>query len=327
MPNYSKADISAAAEKYGFQRDTFEKVLRLVRILGYIQNDDFLSSHLLLKGGTAINLTIFKLPRLSVDIDLDYTPNDSKEETQLRRTRISERIKAYLSEEGYQLSESSRFSHSLDLFHFQYQNASGNRDTIKIELNYSLRAHVLEPTMRELQTDAFSKGISVETVHPLEKFAAKTNALFTRAAARDLYDFNNFISTTMRDNERDLLRKTVIFYASISREKFDGTFEVEEIDRMPFSKIRRDLFPVLMNQEAHKHFDLGLNKEKAKKFIGSLLQLTQKEQEYVECFKNMDYRPELLFDDPAIVERIRWHPMALWKCRRLSSSSHRNQSR
>lgn len=32
---------------------------------------------MILKGGTAINFTVFNLPRLSVDIDMDYTPNDT----------------------------------------------------------------------------------------------------------------------------------------------------------------------------------------------------------------------------------------------------------
>ena len=39
-----------------------------------------LAEALALKGGTAINLTIFNLPRLSVDIDLDYSRNVSKDE-------------------------------------------------------------------------------------------------------------------------------------------------------------------------------------------------------------------------------------------------------
>lgn len=42
-----------------------------------------MKEHLLLKGGTAINLTIFNLPRLSVDIDLDFVPNLPREETHL----------------------------------------------------------------------------------------------------------------------------------------------------------------------------------------------------------------------------------------------------
>lgn len=70
-------------------RDTFEKVLRLKEILRYLNEEEYLREHLPLKGGTAINLTVFNLPRLSVDIDMDYTPNDTKEDMLEVRERIS----------------------------------------------------------------------------------------------------------------------------------------------------------------------------------------------------------------------------------------------
>ena len=79
MPQYNKAELGRMATESGFVRDTFEKVLRLKEILRFLNEDDFLREHLLLKGGTAINLTVFILPRLSVDIDMDYPPNDSRE--------------------------------------------------------------------------------------------------------------------------------------------------------------------------------------------------------------------------------------------------------
>ena len=72
MPMYNKSGIAAEASKHGFQRDVFEKVLRLKTVLDYFQEEPALREHLLLKGGTAINLTVFSLPRLSVDIDMDY---------------------------------------------------------------------------------------------------------------------------------------------------------------------------------------------------------------------------------------------------------------
>lgn len=69
-------------------RDTFEKVLHLKDVLNYLNEEEYLRNHLLLKGGTAINLAVFNISRLSVDIDMDYTPNDTKEE-------IVERIKEH----------------------------------------------------------------------------------------------------------------------------------------------------------------------------------------------------------------------------------------
>ena len=81
MPQYNRAELGRMATESGFVRDTFEKVLRLKEILKFLNEDKFLREHLLLKGGTAINLTVFNLPRLSVDIDMDYTPNDTREDT------------------------------------------------------------------------------------------------------------------------------------------------------------------------------------------------------------------------------------------------------
>ena len=62
-------------------------------------------------------------------------------------------------------------------------------------------------------------------------------------------------------------------------------------------------------------FDLEGKKAQAKEYIASIMKLTEKETEYVERFISKDYRPELLFEDVEIVERIRNHPMALWKCK------------
>ena len=68
------------------------------------------------------------------------------------RTKTTNVIKEYIESEGYLLSDASRFSHSLDAFHYNYQNAGGNRDMIKIEINYSLRAHIFEPVYKRFRT-------------------------------------------------------------------------------------------------------------------------------------------------------------------------------
>ena len=85
--------INRKARELGFVWDTFEKVCRLAEILDFIQKDALLSDILALKGGTAINLTIFNnLPRLSVDIDFDFAENISREEMLAVRAQITDRI-------------------------------------------------------------------------------------------------------------------------------------------------------------------------------------------------------------------------------------------
>lgn len=314
MPQYNKADVGRVAIEYGFVRDTFEKVLRLKEILEYINTEKFLKNHLLLKGGTAINLTVFNLPRLSVDIDMDYTPNDSRDDMIENREQITSLIKQYMEKEGYSLSMTSRFSHSLDAFHYNYINSAGNKDMIKIELNYSLRAHILEPVYRDIINEAFKSDTKIRTVSPLEIFAAKGNALISRAAARDLYDWGNLIEQNLFADERDLFRKCFAFYATISadNELINRNFDTTAIDMLDFAKIRRDLFPMIGKKDK---FQLEDRKSQAKKYISELMQMTEKENEYMDRFVAKEYRPDLLFDDEKIVARICEHPMALWKMR------------
>ena len=69
------------------------------------------SAALALKGGTAINLTVFSLPRLSVDIDLDYTRNNPLVEMTAEREKINQVITQHMNGQGYQASSKTRGHH------------------------------------------------------------------------------------------------------------------------------------------------------------------------------------------------------------------------
>ena len=70
MMRFDRITLGRQAKELGFVRDTFEKVCRLADVLSFMESDGLLADSLALKGGTAINLTIFDLPRLSVDIKI-----------------------------------------------------------------------------------------------------------------------------------------------------------------------------------------------------------------------------------------------------------------
>ena len=106
MNIYDKSYISKKAVESGFTRDTYEKVLRLVDVLEFINNDELLNGRLALKGGTAINLLEFDLPRLSVDIDLDYVVNADVEQMKSDREKINTRITRYMDQHGYSRGKS-----------------------------------------------------------------------------------------------------------------------------------------------------------------------------------------------------------------------------
>ena len=313
MSDYDKQKLGRHAQELGFVRDTLEKVCRLAEVLKYLNTNPLLKDALALKGGTAINLTIFHLPRLSIDIDLDYVHNGTRDEMFAERSRISDNITKYMVANGYVLSPKSKTPHSLDSFVFSYINTAGMRDNIKIEINYSLRAHILPTEDRTVETIGLFDQMKVHSLAALEIFGSKIVALLTRAAARDLYDINNMIYFGLFDeSELPMLKKCVFFYSAIGGEKASTDFRFDNIDRLSGHKIKTDLLPVIRRTE---HFDLESVQKRVKNFLSDLLILDKREVAFLQTFARKEYRPDLLFDDQDILERIHNHPMALWKMR------------
>ncbi|MEW6662861.1 MAG: nucleotidyl transferase AbiEii/AbiGii toxin family protein [Bacillota bacterium] len=313
MPDYDKRKLGKQAQELGFIRDTLEKACRLAEVLKYLNANPLLKNALALKGGTAINLTIFNLPRMSIDLDLDYTQNDTREEMLAERSRISDNIIKYMTANGYELSPKSKTPHSLDSFVFSYLNAAGMKDNIKIEINYSLRAHILPTENRTVKTLGLFDDMTVHSLAALEIFGNKIVALLTRAAARDLYDLNNMIYFGLFDESQlPMLKKCAVFYSAIGDEKVSANFRFDNIDSFTKHKIKTDLLPVIRRTE---RFDLPSVQKRVRDFLTGLLRLDEREAAFLRSFAQKEYRPDLLFDDKEILERIRNHPMALWKMR------------
>ena len=310
MFEYTKADLAAKANEMNFVRDTLEKVVRLSDILKYLNSNPLTKENLVLKGGTAINLTVFNLPRLSVDIDLDFARNVSREEMMRLRENIKEDIKIYMSTQGYSLSPRSKAFHSLDSFVFTYTNLGGMNDNIKIEINYSIRAHIFLPQMRILSVFG-NEDMKISSLPPMELFAAKINALIGRAAARDLYDIHNMIKFGLFDeSELPMLRKCVVFYTAISQDEIPDEYSFKRFNAITSRKIKTDLLPVIKKGE---FFELEKVKAEVEEFLAALLVLADNEKRFLIEFKAKRYMPELVFEDAEILDRIKEHPMALWK--------------
>jgi len=64
-------DLSREVAATGFSGESLEKVFRLMALLDALNSHPFLKARIVLKGGTALNLFHFDVPRLSVDIDLN----------------------------------------------------------------------------------------------------------------------------------------------------------------------------------------------------------------------------------------------------------------
>ena len=323
MMRYDRITLGRQAKELGFVRDTLEKVCRLADILAFMEKDPLLSDSLALKGGTAINLTIFDLPRLSVDIDLDFSKEVERAAMLEKRKKITEHIQKYMAAEGYQLSAKSKQYHALDSFVYEYVNAGGMKDNLKIEINYMLRAHILPVSRRRVNLPWQKESITVLSVDPLEIFGAKVVALLSRTAARDLYDIFNLQKYGLFDeSEEPLLRKCVVFYSAIAAEKAPECFTFDHIMQLAPQRIKTDLIPVLRCGE---YFDLESAQKKTMEYLkGFLLPENSSELQFWHSFNNQEYRPDLLFLDDEFLDRIKQHPMALWKCGGREKSGPKN---
>ena len=315
MYNYSKVFFEKISAETGFIRDNLEKVFRLCEVLQYLNENRMLAECLVLKGGTAINLTVFDLPRMSVDIDLDFAKECSREEMLGMRTEINEDLLNYMFAQGYALSPNTKNPHSLDSWVFYYQNSAGNRDSLRVEINYSLRNHIFPTEKRKIVADFLNIECGINTLSTIELFGTKIKALIERTAARDLYDVQNMIKcNVIQKEEQGLLRKIVVFYLAIgAKQQITLPFNFDNINNLKYNQIRAKLIPVLKKGE---HFDIEAAKVVVKDFLFEFMALTDKEKQFIENFNKGAYKPDLLFEDDDIIKRIKEHPMAVWRTKR-----------
>ena len=287
MMQLDRLTLGRMAKELGFVRDTLEKVCRLADVLKFMESDELLSEAIALKGGTAINLTIFDLPRLSVDIDLDYCRSIDREKMLADRDIITDKISKYMNANGYMLSSKSKNYHALDSFVYEYVNCGGVKDNIKIEINYMLRCHVLPVARREVKLPWNEEKLTVLSVAPLEIFASKTVALLTRTAPRDLYDMYNMVKYGLFDeSEEAMFRKCAAFYSAIGAECPPEKFELDNVGNVSKQQIKRDLDPVLRKGE---RFDLEMAQKKVCEYLTSVLKTTEEEEKFWKAFAEGRY--------------------------------------
>ena len=99
--NFSSSEIIPVAESSGFRAEMVEKVLLLLNLLDALNSHPFLKGKWALKGGTALNMFMLNLPRLSVDIDLNYIGTLNREGMLIDRPKLEQAAQALFSREGF----------------------------------------------------------------------------------------------------------------------------------------------------------------------------------------------------------------------------------
>ena len=196
-----------------FPPQTADKVERLLDLLEEIGEHPDLAGKFALHGGTAINLFMLNLPRLSVDIDISYVGALGREEMLANRPIVERAIAEVARSQGYSVSGGDG-GHAGRTFVLGYGSAWGP-DHVKVDCIYMNRSPLLPIKLRAtpLRPDA-----RVAAFSDAELAGGKAKAFFDRVKVRDLYDVCNLGRALARrpEAERELAHRAILFYASLS---------------------------------------------------------------------------------------------------------------
>jgi predicted nucleotidyltransferase component of viral defense system len=296
------------AEESGFRAGPLETVFRLAQLLGEI--DGRVGHELLLRGGTALNLFHLDLPRLSVDIDLDFVGAADAEQAQVRRSELLAELEALARTAGYEVAQ-ERASYAMAHLRLGYVSANGLSALLKVDVNFLDRVPVLAPARFPLRHPFGDDlpAIEMQTFALPELAAAKTIALVRRALARDLFDVAMLAELPGIDYEQ--LRTVLVVRGAGYPPPSPADYSHDVVDRVRPVDWRSEVMALARRPTP---ISLETAKEQAGRFVRRATDLADGHHEFLQRLGAGELRPELL--SGAIGDRVALNPALLWRLRR-----------
>ncbi len=183
----SRDTLIAESNRTGFRAEILEKVIRLLDLLNAFSEDEYLRPRIALKGGTALNLFHFDVPRLSVDIDLNYIGSIERGTMLKEKPKILARVEKICIAKKYRnLHKPSE--HAGGKWIIGYKSELIQQGQLEIDLNFISRVSLwpIKNLDSKLIGHFQAKSIPVLDYHDL--IGGKLSALFSRHKSRDLFD-------------------------------------------------------------------------------------------------------------------------------------------
>lgn len=171
-----------------------ETYVRTVRLLLDIAPAVFVNPVFAMKGGTALNLFLQDMPRLSVDIDVVFTRHDMQREAAIQA--IAEELLAIrerVTRMGYSVvAPKTAEGHEAKLY------IRADDAEVKVEVNYVFRGTVQPIVARKLVPAAqerFTASVELPVLSSAELYGSKLVAALDRQHPRDLFDVKLMLET------------------------------------------------------------------------------------------------------------------------------------
>jgi hypothetical protein len=311
------AELAQEAAAAGFPVASLEKAQRLLRLLETLRGHPFLKDRIALKGGTALNLFVFDVPRLSVDVDLNYIGSADRDTMLAERPQVDQAIEAVAERLGHQVRRAPE-EHAGGKWRLSYADADGRSRVLELDVNFLLRVPLWPVGVVDSRPVGSISATAIPMLDVHELAAGKLAALFARKASRDLFDARSLLREPRLD--RDRLRLGFVVYGGASPRDW-RTIALEDV-RADTTEVERQLLPVLRGSLVPALADVPAWTERlvveCRDLLSALLPLEAHEREFLTRLNDRgEIVPDLLTTDSAMQAKIAASPALQWKALRV----------
>lgn len=312
----SKEQLMHQARSGSYKPEILEKVYRLLDVFQQIMVVPFLQERLVLKGGTALNLFCFeRLPRLSVDIDLNYIGALDRKKMLEEKLVIMDAIQQIMSQNQFERYRTP-MKHAGGKMVWFYPSLLGQRGSLEIDINFMYRQPLFPVVLKSPNIQEY-KHLQGPVLDIHELAAGKLSALFDRNVSRDWFDAHYLLTQMPLDKQK--LKLAFVIYLAMT--KIDLSHMIPERIDFDLTDLRNWLIPV-MHQASVPRKTPELKKwaatriEELREQLTGLLPLDTNEITFISKIRNEGIvSPELITADAELAKKVVSHPAINWAIR------------
>lgn len=309
----SREDLLKSAKENAYKPEMLEKVLVLLEVMNDFTMIPYLRDRLVLKGGTALNVFQFNnLPRLSVDIDLNYIGQLDRGAMLEERPLINDAIFKILLQKKFTLDRNPGHYAGGKMV-WRYDSALGQKGNLEIDLNYMYRQPLLEIEWKTPHLIG-QKEFKTPVLDIHELAAGKLAALFARRTSRDLFDAHYLFKNNLMSIEK--LKPVLIAYFSMTDVPINNftpssiSHELSDVYSQLLPLLKQNSFPT-KRKETNEWITQMV--EELKYMLSTILPLSESDIKFIDGVRlHGQITPSFLTQDEILANRIQHHPAITW---------------
>lgn len=315
--NLRQEDLQNIAKTAGFRPEMLEKVIRLIELLNEIFDNTYLKTRLALKGGTALNLFYFNLPRLSVDIDLNYIGAVDRKIMVEERKELEATLIGLCQRSGFTVKLIAT-EHAGGKWRLSYNSALQPGGNLEIDLSFMYRVVFWPTVIKDSCMVGQYQAKNIPLLSYNELAAGKIAALMARRASRDLYDAHRLLFDPQSRQEINMsyLRLAFIVYGGMNRHDW-RTIKIEDIG-FDSQELQNKLIPVLNQKDLQNTSFATQLVSECQQALSGLLPFTDNERKFFDrLLDEGEIESSLITSDVDMQLKISVHPGLLWKAQHV----------